>query len=178
MSPASRPPSGGLRSAPSLTSDPFPAPLCRLRHRPLPPPEADPLFDVVSQTCPEGFHPDFDQPPQVELSQANLIFDLGIGELRHRPLLPVDLPSFLGFHLGGIGRNLHVIARRKTSVGLLHDPRLRIGLTHPRLLLGFRRRLGFAQLLQFFLGRYCRSRAFATRWLSSSLPGSPIASTC
>ena len=35
-----------------------------------PPPEANPLLNVIGQTSPQGFHPHFDQSPQPELPQG------------------------------------------------------------------------------------------------------------
>src|SRR5208337_4132144 len=73
------------------------------------PAETDPLLDVIGHTCPEGFHPYLEEPPETELPEAYPLFDPGMGEFGDcRPLL-VDLLRLFRFHLLREGDNRRVI---------------------------------------------------------------------
>src|SRR5208337_4153003 len=73
------------------------------------PAEPDPLLDVIGHTCPEGFHPYLEEPPETELPEAYPLLDPGMGEFGDcRPLL-VDLLRLFRFHLLREGDNRRVI---------------------------------------------------------------------
>ena len=67
----------------------------RSRAQPLrSPDQANPLLNVINQTGPEGLPSDFAQPAQAKLTQADFLFDPGVGEFGNPGSLFINLSSF------------------------------------------------------------------------------------
>src|SRR3954464_1584971 len=72
---------------------------CRLQGHLRAPDEADPLHHVVGQTGPQRLGAGFHQPSKPKLPDPQFLLDPGIGKLRQRTPLLIDLPGFLTLHL-------------------------------------------------------------------------------
>ena len=74
-----------------------------------PPAQPDPLLDIEGQRGPERLGSRFQKTPHMELPQADLGLDPGVGEFRQGAASAVDTSRLLGPHLLPEGGDARII---------------------------------------------------------------------